>query len=222
MILRPNTRSWQKYELKIYFMSQIKPNRTTKLCNSYETKLPWTRGQEMFVSNLKTHLTFLSTCTNSYFAITKSIQRNCCNLLYIENRDRFDSIIPRQSCTGLSETGGAGGCRGYHGISRFWQIRSPWAGVCCGPCNPSKWGGGDIWGWLEVRRPLRSGGLLLASSVWDAVKGHCALGDPGVARCWEMAIIACGRHLAVQSAIVEQQWETGVHCMWSVVEWLIG
>ena len=38
-------------------------------------------------------------------AITKSIQRNCCNLLYIENRDRFDSIIPRQSCTGLSEPG---------------------------------------------------------------------------------------------------------------------
>jgi hypothetical protein len=25
------------------------------------------------------------------------------------------------------------------------------AGVCCGPCNPSKWEA-DIWGWLEVRR----------------------------------------------------------------------
>ena len=24
-------------------------------------------------------------------------------------------------------------------------------GVCCGPCNPSKWEA-DIWGWLEVRR----------------------------------------------------------------------
>ena len=25
------------------------------------------------------------------------------------------------------------------------------AGVCCGPCNPSKWEA-DIWGWLKVRR----------------------------------------------------------------------
>ena len=25
------------------------------------------------------------------------------------------------------------------------------AGICCGPCNPSKWEA-DIWGWLEVRR----------------------------------------------------------------------
>jgi hypothetical protein len=25
------------------------------------------------------------------------------------------------------------------------------AGVCCGPCNPSKWEA-DFWGWLEVRR----------------------------------------------------------------------
>ena len=25
------------------------------------------------------------------------------------------------------------------------------AGVCCGPCNPSKWEA-DIWGWLEVKR----------------------------------------------------------------------
>ena len=31
-------------------------------------------------------------------------------------------------------------------LIRFFQ-----AGVCCGPCNPSKWEA-DIWGWLEVRR----------------------------------------------------------------------
>ena len=74
--------------------------------NSQEAKPPWTRGQEILVSNLKTHLTFLSTTVYELvLAITKSIQRNCCNLLYIENRDRFDSIIPRQSCTGLSEPG---------------------------------------------------------------------------------------------------------------------
>ena len=34
--------------------------------------------------------------------------------------------------------------------SRFGWIRVQ-AGVCCGPCNPSKWKA-DIWGWIDVRR----------------------------------------------------------------------
>ena len=38
----------------------------------------------------------------------------------------------------------------------LWRLRPyKWlagkAGVCCGPCNPTKWEA-DIWGWLEVRR----------------------------------------------------------------------
>ena len=32
---------------------------------------------------------------------------------------------------------------------------------------------------------------------------------------------ACGIHPAVQSAISEQQWVTGFHCVWSVAGWLI-
>ena len=37
------------------------------------------------------------------------------------------------------------------GVFKFWKYdQTDEAGVCCGPCNPSKWEA-DIWGWLEVR-----------------------------------------------------------------------
>ena len=49
-------------------------------------------------------------------------------------------------------------------------------------------------------------------------------GIPEETSCQEMAILPAGCsgiHPAVQSAIGEQQWVTGFHCVWSVVGWLI-
>ena len=42
----------------------------------------------------------------------------------------------------------------HNGIKVFLSegnYQTNWAGICCGPCNPSKWED-DTWGWLEVRR----------------------------------------------------------------------
>ena len=36
--------------------------------------------------------------------------------------------------------------------SVVWHYLHFWAGVCCGPCNPSKWEA-EFWGWLDVWRP---------------------------------------------------------------------
>ena len=70
------------------------------------------------------------------------------------------------------------------------------AGVCCGPCNPSKWEA-DIWGWLEVRR---SAILHYFTTQWTRVPTELAdsmvtLGEPRVGN------FACRIHPAAQSAI---------------------
>ena len=53
------------------------------------------------------------------------------------------------------------------------------AGVCCGPCNPSKWEA-DIWGWLKVRRSA-----MLHYTVTSVHTGHSGRtrGWLGVERC---------------------------------------
>ena len=75
------------------------------------------------------------------------------------------------------------------------------AGVCCGPCNPSKWEV-DIWGWLEVRR--------------SAILHYTVNQRPHWARCWEMD--------TSQSANCHQPAAVGHWvslCVCIVVEWLI-
>ena len=71
----------------------------------------------------------------------------------------------------------------------------PKAGVCCRPCNPSKWEA-DIWGWhlrmtwgQEVCYALlhcKPAFVLGLPTVWS----HW--GDLGMARCWEMSTLPAG------------------------------
>ena len=65
------------------------------------------------------------------------------------------------------------------------------AGVCCGPCNPSKWEA-EFWGWLEVWRPA-----LLCSTVNQHPHWACwQYGHSGGTQGWlgvgERAIWAVG------------------------------
>jgi hypothetical protein len=65
------------------------------------------------------------------------------------------------------------------------------AGVCCGPCNPSKWEA-DIWGWLEVRRSAMLIYTVNQRPHWAYQQyGHSG-GNPGMARCWEMSNLPAG------------------------------
>ena len=53
------------------------------------------------------------------------------------------------------------------------------AGVCCGPCNPSKWEA-DFWGWLEVRRSARLHYTVNQRPHWACRQ----YGHPGGTRGW--------------------------------------
>ena len=63
--------------------------------------------------------------------------------------------------------------------------------------------------------------------IWHAT-GYCTglltvwspRGNPGMGRCWDTNFVS-GLHPAAQSDIGEQQWVTGIHCVWSVAGWLI-
>ena len=72
------------------------------------------------------------------------------------------------------------------------------AGVCCRPCNPSKWEA-DIWGWLKVRRSA-----MLHYTVNQCPHWACRQGNPG---CWEMSILPAG--YIPQSKVTSASTSTG-------------
>ena len=86
------------------------------------------------------------------------------------------------------------------------------AGVCCGPCNPSKWEA-NIWGWLEVRRSAMLHYTMNEHSHWACWQ----YGHSGGTQGWLGVNFACRIH-AVTSA--SSSGSLGF-IVWSVVGWLI-
>jgi hypothetical protein len=93
------------------------------------------------------------------------------------------------------------------------------AGVCCRPCNPSKWEA-DIWGWLEVRRsailhysePASEHSFLTVWSLWGN------LGWLGVQR-WQLCLRDTSRGANCHRRAAVGHWVP--LCVCSAVGWLI-
>ena len=101
------------------------------------------------------------------------------------------------------------------GLGYFKQL-----GVLAWTCNPSKLEA-DIWGWIEVMRSAilhysEPASALSLPPVWS----HW--GNPGVARCREMATLPAGYipQSKVPSASSSGSLQVSL-CVWSVVGWLI-
>ena len=96
----------------------------------------------------------------------------------------------------------------------------PKAGVCCGPCNPSKWEA-DIWGWLEVRRSAILHSTVNQPPHWACRQyGHTwgTRGWLGVDR-WQLSLWDTPHSTKCNRQAASGHWVS--LCVCSVVGWLL-